>query len=861
MFLKENIVLGIIRAIWNRTNNKILTFRNYIKFIFRKLLFVLHYIFIYFIISLFLFLLVIPVLNISPIIMVVIIILGAFVAYFYKSKKLNLTLISLWLAFTLSCITYHFLYNGNDSAFIIELFILTCCIFFPMASCMMISHINEVKEPNKKLYRERELDLKDITHRIKEEDVSILGIESYWGMGKTLIIDHFMYREKEQFSYIRIDTIALNLDDVIEYLILQITAELENQYIFSIKSRHVISYINNFKYGRLVSDLLGDTITYSSELEAFKKSIRKLYKPIIIIFEDLDRIDDKNILRKIFYMSERLTNDLNGKIKIIYQYSAEELNKKGFDNYYLQKYIHHTISLTYIPFMKLFNYIVADSSEKYESVLNYEQIIANMVNPITNWYEYSKVVINPFKKERYLKATYNIRNIEFFISNLASGINKFSNVILENKGFEKVLIQSCYIKSFLQKYYQTISTQFDLRSNFVIEIQNEFYFIWDIITVDDEQSIPLAIDGTISTSEINALFSSEINPINFEMFIAYCVLELYLYKAGIKQSPSRMKTQNLIEYKHNSLPYELNKDLDIKLNRLQHYFYTCIAAGNEVQIVPIAYANKFIDEILKADIKDIAMIDKSLSESFEKVYWEDEVFLGLDMWAAIFKSFYYASLNFKKDTTIEYYDELISLFFKWFDFKYKGKFNLELFKNLNLFLSGIQNYDLKRPFLTMMKLFDSLTVGEDFFKNIYFNVFQHNIIRSLVLFEYIDEEFEMTLSQINTSINEEFDSYIRQIYNDIIDKNKLISDELRNNREYDCSTYLKEVEVINRFIKKLNLLNTKMCTQENHNINIEEKFDGKKFLSNEQLAACIQDNSIGVVHLYDELKRRRLPKT
>lgn len=850
--------MWIIKLIWSRISNKILNVKKCIDIFFRKLIFILQYILIYFFILFFLLLLVIPVLNILPIIMAIIIILGALVAYFYNSKRLSLTLISLWCAFIFSSIIYHFLYNGFDYDFIIELVVLTCCLFFPIGSYMMISHINEVKEPNKKLYRERELDLEDIIHTIKKEGVSILGIESYWGMGKTLIIDHFMYREKEQFSYIRIDTIALNLDDVIEYLILQITAELENQYIFSRKSRNVISYINNFEYGHLVSDLLGDTITYSSELEFFKKSIRKLQKPIIIIFEDLDRIDDKNILRKIFYISERLTNDLNGKIKIIYQYSAEELNKKGFDNCYLQKYIPHTISLTYIPFMKLFNYIVDDSSGKYESVLNYKQTIANMVNSITNWYDYSKLVINPFEKERYLKDTYNIRNIEFFISNLANGITKFSNVILENKGFEKVLIQSCYIKSFLQKYYQTISTQFDLRSNFVIEIQNEFYFIWDIIIVEDNQSIPMAINGTISTSEIKVLFSSELNPINFEMFIAYCVLELYLYKIGKKQSSSAMKSQNPIEYKHNILPYELNKDLEVKLNRLQHYFYTCIAAGNEVQIAPIAYANRFIDEILKADIKDIAMVDKSISKIYEEVYWEDEFFVGLDMWATIFKSFYYASLNFKKDKTNDYYNKLIALFFKWFKFKYDNKVNLDLFKNLNLFLSGIQNYNLKAPFLSMIKCFNSLTLDEGFCHNRYFNVFQQNIIRNLVLFEYIDEKHKETIAVINTSLAKEFDSSIQSIYKSIIDENKVISDELKNNKEYDCRTYLEQVEDINRFVKSLISLNEMKCTEYDYNENIEENVVGNKSLSDEQLTVCIRDNSIGAHRLYNELKRRSI---
>ena len=131
--------MWIIKLIWSRISNKILNVKKCIDIFFRKLIFILQYILIYFFILFFLLLLVIPVLNILPIIMAIIIILGALVAYFYNSKRLSLTLISLWCAFIFSSIIYHFLYNGFDYDFIIELVVLTYCLFFPIGSYMMIS--------------------------------------------------------------------------------------------------------------------------------------------------------------------------------------------------------------------------------------------------------------------------------------------------------------------------------------------------------------------------------------------------------------------------------------------------------------------------------------------------------------------------------------------------------------------------------------------------------------------------------------------------------------------------------------------------------------------------------------------------
>lgn len=226
---------------------------------------------------------------------------------------------------------------------------------------------------------------------------------------------------------------------------------------------------------------MGNESTYSSELENFKTSIRKLNKPIIIIFEDLDRIDDKDVLRKIFYISERLTADLSGKLKVIYQYSAEELNRKGFDNLYLQKYIPNNISLTYIKFMKLFDYILKNNSDEYKSVSAYRELILDIIRTIVRWDKYLISLINPCERDRYLLLTYNIRNVESFIRLLAFYINQYSEIIDKNKQFDEVLVKHCFIKCFLQNFYQTISTNIDIQGNFSIEIDNKMTFILDVI--------------------------------------------------------------------------------------------------------------------------------------------------------------------------------------------------------------------------------------------------------------------------------------------------------------------------------------------------------------------------------------------
>lgn len=817
----------------------------------------IQYIFVYFLLLLVLFLLVIPVLSIFPCVMFIITLMGIILAYYYKRRLLSFALISLWFAYISSYILYNQLYGGLDSDELLIIATLTLYFVIFISICIRISNSIEIRKPNKALYSERESDLKHIISTIKKESTNILGIESFWGMGKSLILDHFMYREKDSFVFIRIDVVALNLDDVFEYLIMQITSELENQYIFSKKTRNFISYINNFKYGHLITNFLGYESTYTSELENFKSSIRKLRKPIIIIFEDLDRIDDKNILRKIFYISERLTVDLSGKLKVIYQYNAKELNDKGFDNYYLQKYIPKTVQLTHIQFMKLIDYIINHDVENYQSVIKYRQIIANMANSITNWYGYSKAVIDPLEKERYLEAAYNVRNIEAFIKSLSFYIKEYSDLILENDGFAKVLVQTCYIKYFLPKYYQTVSTKFDIRSNFRINYEDNIYYIWNLLSVTMDQSIPIGLATCFSADKMRDLFSPKSNPVNFEMFLSYCVLELYMYNLSGLDEP-QSTNRSIIESNYNSSASELNRNVRIKLKRLEHYFYTCIAAGNEAQSTHIIFANEFADKILSNDTIELTIFDEFMEYSFKTFAFEDTCFVGIDTWAAIFKSFYYASINWKEDIINSYYNKLILWFFSWYKNEFGNKFDLYLFRNLNIFLSGVQNYFLKNSFISMVRNLNYLEGDKGFSRNIYFIVFHENIIKSLIDLDYISDNYKIDSYALISKSEVEISTTILEILFSIKKEVNIIINEIKKNKEYDCFVYLDEMASIANLIDKLISLNK----LESQNYNPDEYQDSelvdKKILSDEELVELIHNNTIGARHLYDELKRRSI---
>ena len=814
-----------------------------------KFKYCIQYIFIYFLLLLVLFLLVVPVLNIYPYIMFIIVIMGIIVAYCYKSKLLSLVLVSLWLSYISSYILYKYLYDGlalEDS-----LLIATLTLYFTIfiSICTKISHNIEIKKPNRTLYPERELDLNLIITTIRKESVNILGIESFRGMGKSLILDHFMYREKDSFAFIRIDVVALNIDDVLEYLVMQITSELEKQYVFSKKTRNFISYINNFQYGSILNNFLGNESTYSSELENFKTSIRKLNKPIIIIFEDLDRIDDKDVLRKIFYISERLTADLSGKLKVIYQYSAEELNRKGFDNLYLQKYIPNNISLTHIKFMKLFDYILKNNSDEYKSVSAYRELILDIIRTIVRWDKYLISLINPCERDRYLLLTYNIRNVESFIRLVAFYINQYSEIIDKNKQFDEVLVKHCFIKCFLQNFYQTISTNIDIQGNFSIEIDNKMTFILDVIYLYRDYQV-----DSKNSIKLRQIFSPSINPINFEKLLAFCILKLYLYDNRLKDLFQSTR-ENIIQCNYNKLSSELEKDQKRSLMKLEHYFYFCVAIGNNAEENSISFVNRFVQEVLCSDDDNIIAYNSFINNNYKNGIAEDENFFS-EIWKHIFDAFYYAAWNWEIEFINQYFDKLIQLYVKLYRKKYGNKgFSESLFKNLNIFLRSVLGYNLKSAFISMLHLLNYLDVNNCYLENKEFYIFQKRIIDILLNLEYIDTIDEELISE-DIFKTEKFDiNLFSKSYESILKRCKDYIDIFKqNNGKYDLEIYIKEVNIIKEFVDKIIILNNKdNFNSYDKDEDTKDSLNDEQLLLAEHLEEAINNNSIGVVRLCNAL--------
>lgn len=210
------------------------------------------------------------------------------------------------------------------------------------------------KKDEKRLFFKQEKDVERIKGYLAG-NCNILGIEASWGNGKTFLLQKLKndFNDRD-YEFLEVDVIAYNIDSLPQVLVKEIEGILYKNGVMSRYSNRVKDFFSKeTKISFLGNLIFGKTETYSNVFSGFKEELEKTGKVIIIIYEDLDRICDKDLIKKIFYISEKLSDNMNNKVKIIYQYHFEELKKIGFDRYFLDKYIPHTVRLSHVTMLEI----------------------------------------------------------------------------------------------------------------------------------------------------------------------------------------------------------------------------------------------------------------------------------------------------------------------------------------------------------------------------------------------------------------------------------------------------------------------------------------------------------------------------
>lgn len=699
---------------------------------------------------------------------------------------------------------YFFLhYLKNIDLLVNKMGIFFCLILFVIL--IIVEFVISKEDGDKKLdklFNSRIQDLNKIKNDIQNEQYRIIGIDSEWGNGKSLIINHLMMdgELRKDYEFIKIDILSMNLDQLIDYLLGQIEKSLKKQGIYTLTSKYLNGYISNSYFGRFLTKILNIDDSYSIIIDNLSKEINKLSRSIIVIYEDIDRIDDLVLLKKIFYISEKLSDSKDTKIKFIYQYNSLELKKRGLDYLFIQKYIPQAIRLTHLSFEDIWDSIIENNDNKYISLKQFKRkIISIAENPLymLNRQEmFSRVIeIAEFKRENY-----TIRNIESFMDVLLSNLS----LINDNKLMLKVL----YIKTFCPDFYNSLSTFKDLNSNFCIEQNNEKPLLSSLINVKDFTDIENCVINDQQIAFWQNMSYRKMR-LNFQTLIAYSIFKIFQFKYIFDDESTELSQYNqnesFVQYKR--FERELYYLIEIGRNRYDEYHKLGIELSEAIEGIDSA---KEFELILNN-----ASFSGLISPNNENGKLRS---IGFGKWRVCFIAF--RDLDCSLEEYQFYQSKLIKFFFESINEDDKLDSIIPI---LIIFLSNSKLRFMQKQFIEVLRYFSDLKSDKcDRIEE--YQSFLKYIYDALVLFTYIDNISiqKDRFNRIDINMANEINVYL-----DIL-ANQLATNSRSNS--LDISIYRESINIVKKAINFIASVN--ICSVYSGEINRNLNKDIKSNKSN-----------------------------
>ena len=246
---------------------------------------------------------------------------------------------------------------------------------------------------------------------------------------------------------------------------------LENNRIFTWSSKRIKGLFQQSFFHDL-GELFFGFGSYAEAIKKLKTEVMKLERPIIITFEDIDRVSDKDIIHKIFALADVINDE---KMKIIFQYEEKRLlqileEKKD----YIEKYIQHTISLTTIPFETMIKKFL--SKQKYSSLTK------------EDFYFLISQIYIPFDLQKLLNINwnlqlnihnYNIRKFEIFFDDIIQDLKteRFKDIYK----YKQKIILFYFIKHFDYAFFECLKDDISFTDTKMFFFNNNMYSIVDLL--------------------------------------------------------------------------------------------------------------------------------------------------------------------------------------------------------------------------------------------------------------------------------------------------------------------------------------------------------------------------------------------
>ncbi len=470
-------------------------------------------------------------------------------------------------------------FNSTFWSVVIPLVIFYICMLFQQDQFISQEESTEVEARDDTLFKEHKYDIERISSALKHTD--ILGINASWGEGKTFVVDHFCKQENAKGTYhiVKIETLAYKYDEFDQILISKLDQLLRDNRIFSMRAAGLRNAILGVNFGNLGYRFFeGVDSEETSTYESIKRKIQYLDKPVLVIFEDLERADDPAAVKKIFAIVERMACH---QIKFIYEYDAKALDDQKIDYNYRNKYIPLEMKLTEIPYSSLVKY--SYNPESYPNINS--AILKNIRDVLFCTYtgplsQYARFKMNDFQK------FFTARIVGHFLRDING---QLTDEIKKDSLQLKTIIGFYFIKNFMHDQYDEIRPLTEMEKTFAFTYRKEEWSIGRLC-----KEIKGCKDGIELATEVMK------DPQNRFHYMVLCLLE-HGYISNANDNENELKIAKTIDVDTRLLEDRKWMKAFEDRDRINHIVWNLTENGSSEHTNNEAAIKRFVNFVLSAD--------------------------------------------------------------------------------------------------------------------------------------------------------------------------------------------------------------------------------------------------------------------